>query len=67
MFQVVSRGFQGYLKEIYKVCQGSFNGVSGSFKSVKRKFQGHFKIVSRVFQERLKGISGEILLGFKVI
>ena len=33
------RGFQGYLKEVQKVCQGSFNGVSESFKDVQESFK----------------------------
>ena len=42
------------------MCEGSFNGVTGSFKGISMKsqeFQGYFKIVSKVFQGRLNCIS----------
>ena len=32
------KGFQGYLKEVKKVCLGSFNGVKQTYKDVSRKF-----------------------------
>ena len=49
MFQVVLRGLQGYLKDVYKVCLGTFSGVTN--------FQRSFKEVLREFQESFKGIS----------
>ena len=73
VFQVVLRGFQGYLKGVYKVCQGSFNGVSGSFEEVSRMFQECLKKVTGLFQNsfkgegRLKAISRQISVGFKGI
>ena len=45
-FKWVSRVFERGLK----VCQGSCNGVSGSFKEVLRVF----KKVSRLFQDNFK-------------
>ena len=47
------------------VCQGSLNGVSGSFKDVSRKFQECLKKVSRVFQDSFKGVSRKIEGYFK--
>ena len=46
----VSRKFQGCLKEVSRVLQGSFKGVL-------RKFQGCFKNASRVFHRGFKDVS----------
>ena len=37
------------MKEVSKVCQGCFYGVSGNFKEVSRKFKECLKKVSRKF------------------
>ena len=55
MFQVVFRVFQVYVKEVYKVCQGSFNEVSGSFKELSRMFKESFKGVSWQIEGDFKG------------
>ena len=53
--QVVLRGVQGYLKEVLKVCQGSFKSqkvlrvFQHSFKGISRKIVVSFQWVSRVF------------------
>ena len=47
------------------MCEGSFSGVSGSFKEVSRKSQ-EFQ-VSRVFQDSFKSVSRKIELYFKGI
>ena len=39
------------------MCQGSFNGVSGSFIEVSWKVQECLKEVSRVFLDSFKGVS----------
>ena len=54
------------------MCEGSFSGVSGSFKEVSRKFQECLKEVSGVFTDsfrtgRLKGIAREISVVLKSI
>ena len=54
-FKGVSRKFLRCFKEDSRVFQGSFEGVSGSFKEVLRVFQG----VSRVFQGSVKVVSRE--------
>ena len=41
--------FQWCFKEVSRVFQGSFKGVSRNFKGVLRKFQGSFEGVSRKF------------------
>ena len=45
MFQVVLRGFQGYLKEVSMVFYGS----------VEKRFQRYFKIVSRKIEGYWEG------------
>ena len=42
------------MKEVSKVCLGSFNGVSGNFKEVSKMFK------ERVFQDSFKGVSKRI-------
>ena len=47
------------------MCEGSFSGVSASFKEVSKK--SHEFQVSRVFQDSFKSISRQIELYFKGI
>ena len=49
------------------MCEGSFSGVSGSFKEVSRKLQECLKKVERVFQDSSKSVSRKIELYFKGI
>ena len=62
--KVILSGFQVYLNEVLRVCQGSFNFISRkcqrSFKEVSKKFQEWLKEVSMVFQESFKGVSRKI-------
>ena len=53
VFEKVQRGFQGSLKGVSRVCDGSF-------KCFPRKFLGCFKELSRMFQESFKGVSRKI-------
>ena len=53
MCPVVLRGFQGYFKEVSKVCKESFKKV---FKEVSSKSQVCFKKILRVFQECFMGV-----------
>ena len=55
------------MKKVKKMCQGSFNGVSESFKEVSKKFQECLKKVSRAFQYSFKSVFKEDFSGIKVI
>ena len=45
MVQGSFKWVSGVFERGLKLCQGSCNGVSGSFKEVSRKFQGSFQSV----------------------
>ena len=47
--------------------EGSFYGVSGTFKEVSRKSQECLKKVARIFQDSFKSVSRKIELYFKGI
>ena len=49
------------------MCEGSFSGVSGSFKDVSIKSLECLKKVARVFQDSLKSVSRKNELYFKGI